>query len=504
MTTEKSHAVSPKAENEDSVSFHAETVSKNEGHDMQLTESSFGHHESPEWRAAEKRIVRKLDTTLLPIVWVLYMFNYLDRNNIAHVSQSIHIPYLQARLDKLEEDTGLVGNEFNVAVSILNVGYMLAQLPSNMILTRVRPSIYLPACVVVWSCVSAATAGVTSFSGLMAVRFFLGIAFFMLSAWYTRKELALRTAVLYSGLVLATAFSGLIAAGIFAGLSDKAGLHGWQWLFILEGAGSVLAALFAFVLLPDFPESETGSGRWLFSDNERHLARQRIALDRVSLPKTERTVWHGLALAVQDIRTWIFMIILCSNYTAYGFNNFFPTIVSSMYLGSRTIMLVLTAPLYLCGAIVSFLVAYSSDRFNERGYHISVLMFVAIIGFIISAATLNNAARYTASFLYCSGAFAANAAVYSWAALSLNETPEKRACATAIINLLSQLGNIWSPYFFPTSDGPRYVMAMLLMMAFSALSIAASMLMKVLLKKENKKLLAQGEQMEHEVRLYTT
>ncbi|KAH7233794.1 major facilitator superfamily domain-containing protein [Fusarium redolens] len=202
MSTEKSHAALPKAQNEDGVSFHAEMVSKNDAHNTKLTESPFGHHESPDWRTAEKRIVRKLDMTLLPIVWVLYMFNYLDRNNIA-----------QARLDKLEEDTGLVGNEFNVAVSILNVGYMLAQLPSNMILTRVRPSIYLPACVVVWSCVSAATAGVTSFSGLIAVCFFLGIveapffpgAFFMLSAWYTRKELALRTAVLYSGLVLARA-----------------------------------------------------------------------------------------------------------------------------------------------------------------------------------------------------------------------------------------------------------------------------------------------------------
>ncbi|KAI8649140.1 MFS domain-containing protein [Fusarium keratoplasticum] len=501
MTTEKSHETMPKAVNEDSVSFHAEMVSKHDTHNAELTESPFGHHESSEWRTAEKRIVRKLDMTLLPIVWILYMFNYLDRNNIA-----------QARLDKLEEDTGLVGNEFNVAVSILNVGYMLAQLPSNMILTRVRPSIYLPACVVVWSCVSAATAGVTSFSGLIAVRFFLGIveapffpgAFFMLSAWYTRKELALRTAVLYSGLVLATAFSGLIAAGIFAGLSDKAGLHGWQWLFILEGAGSVLAALFAFVLLPDFPESKTGSGKWLFNDEERHLARQRIALDRVSLPETERTVWHGLGLAVKDIRTWIFVIILCANHTAYGFNNFFPTIVNSMHLGSRTITLVLTAPPYLFGAVVSFLVAYSSDHFNERGYHISGPMLVAIVGFIISVATLSNAARYTASFLYCSGAFAANAAVYSWAASSLNQTPEKRACATAIINLLSQLGNIWSPYFFPASDGPRYVMAMLLMMAFSALSIAASMLMKFLLKKENKKLLAQGQQTGHEVRLYTT
>lgn len=81
----------------------------------------------------------------------------------------------QARLDDFEADVGLVGNQFNVAVSILNVGYMLAQLPSNMILTRVRPSIYLPCCVVIWSCVSAATASVTSFGSLIAVRFFLGI-----------------------------------------------------------------------------------------------------------------------------------------------------------------------------------------------------------------------------------------------------------------------------------------------------------------------------------------
>lgn len=108
------------------------------------------------------------------------MFNYLDRNNIA-----------QARLNTFEEDLGLVGNQFNVAVSILNVGYMLMQLPSNMIITRVRPSIYLPCCAAVWSCISAATAGTHNFSGLIAIRFFLGIveapffpgAFHIMSSW---------------------------------------------------------------------------------------------------------------------------------------------------------------------------------------------------------------------------------------------------------------------------------------------------------------------------------
>jgi MFS family permease len=172
-------------------------------------------------------------------------------------------------------------------------------------------------------------------------------------------------------------------------------------------------------------------------------------------------------------------------------------------IGDDTVTLVLTAPPYLVGAAVSFLVAYSSDRLNERAYHISGPMFAAAIGFIISVATLNVPARYFASFLYASGAFAANAMVYSWGASVLNQTPEKRACTTAIINLFAQFGNIWSPYFFPTSDGPRYVMAMVLMFAFSILSIICSLSMKLILSKANKKLLAEAERTGQRVTLYT-
>ncbi|OJJ03353.1 hypothetical protein ASPVEDRAFT_170733 [Aspergillus versicolor CBS 583.65] len=438
--------------------------------------------------------------TLMPVIWVLYMFNYLDRNNIA-----------QARLNNFERDLGLVGTDFNVAVSVLNIGYMLAQLPSNMILTRVRPSIYLPCCVMLWSCVSAATAGVNNLPGLVAVRFFLGIveapffpgAFYLLSCWYTRKELALRTAVLYSGLILATAFSGLIAAGIFAGLDGVHGLAGWQWMFIIEGAGSFFAAMIAIGLLPDYIDSTSGSGRWLLTPREREVAAARIAADRVSVSEADRSVWYGVSLAIKDIRTWIFFLMLCSNHTAYGFNNFFPSIVQGLNLGSNTVTLVLTAPPYLFGAVISFLVAFSSDRHNERGFHISVPMLVAIVGFIISAATLSVPARYFASFLYASGAFAANSMVYSWAASVLNQTPEKRAAATAIINLLAQFGNIWSPYFFREQDEPRYILAMILMMAFSGLSVCCALAMKMVLKRENAKMRAEAEEAGRSVTLYT-
>ena len=113
--------------------------------------------------------------------------------------------------------------------------------------------------------------------------------------------------MLYSGLVLATAISGLIAAGVFSGLDGARGLSGWQWLFIIEGAASFASAIVAFFLLPDFTDSTTGSATWLLSDKEREVATQRIILDRVSLPEADRSVWTGLALAVKDYRTWIFV-----------------------------------------------------------------------------------------------------------------------------------------------------------------------------------------------------
>lgn len=113
----------------------------------------------------EKRIVRKLDIWMLPQLWILYMFNYLNRNNIA-----------QARLSSLNEDLNLKDGDYQTAVAILTVGYMLAQLPSNMLITRVRPSIYLPAAAFIWSAISAMTVLCTSAGGLWGVQFILGIA----------------------------------------------------------------------------------------------------------------------------------------------------------------------------------------------------------------------------------------------------------------------------------------------------------------------------------------
>ncbi|KAF5637920.1 major facilitator superfamily transporter [Fusarium sp. NRRL 52700] len=182
-----------------------------------------------------------------------------------------------------------------------------------------------------------------------------------------------------------------------------------------------------------------------------------------------------------------------NNIAAYGFNSFFPTIVKGFKLGNTTLTLILTAPPYLVATATAFATAWSSTRRKNRGYHIAIPQAVACVGFIISIATLNNTARYAAAFLYICGCFSSNAMIFSWASSTLHQTPEKRACATAIINLLSQLGNVWSLYFFPASDGPRYIKVNLLMMAFSGLSVATCVFMRFSLQNANKKLRESGD-----------
>lgn len=130
---------------------------------------------------------------------------------------------------------------------------------------------------------------------------------YLISSWYTHKELSPRTALFYSSFILATAFLGLIAAGIFAGLDGARGIAGWKWLFIIEFAATFLVGLIVFVVLPDFPGSKTGSaGTWLLTE-EQIVAVTRMQRDRVSGSEEGKLVWYGLKLACKDWRTWVFL-----------------------------------------------------------------------------------------------------------------------------------------------------------------------------------------------------
>lgn len=171
-------------------------------------------------------------------------------------------------------------------------------------------------------------------------------------------------------------------------------------------------------------------------------------------------------------------------------------------MGTRTLTLLLTAPPYFFDAIMSLVVCYSGDRRKERGYHIIGGVSVAVIGFVISAAFLVQAARYKAAFLYIGGLFSVNPLVYAWAVSTLSATPEKPAAAAAVVNVFGHFGNIMSPYFFPFTSAPRYLMAML-MMAMAVLTVVMAGSVKFALTGENKKLKGDSERRRVVYNLYT-
>ncbi|KIX08514.1 uncharacterized protein Z518_03170 [Rhinocladiella mackenziei CBS 650.93] len=426
----------------------------------------------------EIRLVRKLDIWIMPSLWVMYWLNYLDRNAIA-----------LARLNDLEEDLNLTGTQYQTCVSILFVGYLLGQIPSNMFLTRTKPSYYMAGCMALWAIVSALTAVSKDFTGLLLTRFFLGVteapyypgALLMLSLFYTRKEIATRISILYTGNILATAFAGLIAAGVFYGMDDLGSLAGWQWLFILQGAVTFVVAIVAAFTLPDEPLST----RWL-TQSERQLAHDRILRDTVG-NKAGTSTFEGLKEAAADPKLWIFVFMQHMHLAANGFKNFFPTAVETLGF-SETITLVLTCPPYLIAGLISVLWSASSGKYNERTWHITVAKAIAVTGFVLGCATLNTGARYFAMVVFAIGTYAVNSIILGWVASTCGQTKEKKASSLAIVNTIANASFIWTPYLWPTSDAPRYTIAMVSSAAFSVACASAGWVMKIILIRINKKI----------------
>jgi MFS transporter, ACS family, DAL5 transporter family protein len=252
-----------------------------------------------------------------------------------------------------------------------------------------------------------------------------------MSCWYTRKEMALRCALLYTGQTLAFCTAGLIAAAVFATLEGAHGLAGWQWLFIvLATVGAGLAIICLFVL-PDYPDSTTGSAQWSMTEDMRKIAAARILADRVSTTEAKSGVLQGLKMSVFDYKMWLLVGMNIGISAAYGFSNFFPSIVRGFGY-NNTVTLLLTAPPYIFAALGSLVNAWHSDRTKERGFHFAGPIAFGCIGYIICLATTNRNARYAASFIYVGGMYFSNPLISTWTASTMGRTPEKRAVSVAL------------------------------------------------------------------------
>ncbi|KIL83760.1 hypothetical protein FAVG1_13036 [Fusarium avenaceum] len=413
----------------------------------------------------EKAFLRRIDKRMMPLMMLLYILNYLDRNNIA-----------TARLGNFEEDIGLVGQQYNTVISIFFVGYILTQIPTNMILNKMRPSIFLPTIMVCWATVSACTGAVQNYQGMIALRFILG---FVEAPFF---QLAVRISILYAAGQMAGAFGGLLGSAIMAGMDGKAGLANWRWLFIIEGCATYPAAVVTYFVVPDYPATTS----WL-SDEERQIAVLRMAEDASKEDdRADVSGKEGLKMAFTDPALYMIWIMQLGLNTAAAFTNFFPTIVKTLGYSS-TITLLLSAPPYVFAATLGITNSWHSDRVNERWLHVVWPQIFCSIGFIISAVTLNTAARYISTFMMMSiyGSFGC---ILSWVSSSLPRPSTKRAISYAVVNAGSNLASIYASYFYPASQGPRYWQANVANVAFSGLCIAMATILRFFLARRNKHL----------------
>lgn len=428
----------------------------------------------------EKKFLWKLDLRM-SIMVIIYILNYIDRNNAG-----------AARLRGFEADLGLQGPQFATLLSILYVGYIIMQIPSNMFLNWMgKPSIYLPVCMIIWGMISCLTGITHDFVGALLTRFFLGFveaaffpgALFLLSKWYKRDELGLRTAILYCGNIISNAFGSLMASGILNGMEGKLGHAAWRWLFYIEGALTIAIAAMAIFILPDFPTTT----RWL-SPQERALAIKRMTEDAGvgDEEQTEQGRGSGLIMAITDWKVWWLSLALTSQVIALSFNAYFPTLSATLGF-NRTVTLLLCAPPFVFSAIAAFVLSRSSDKIGERFYHIVSSFALGILGFIIAISTMNTAARYVSLFLMAQS-YAGFVVLYAWMSNSFPRPPSKRAVALALMNAFSQLGNVAGSYVWPTPWGPTYRNSYAICIATSGLTIVMLWIYRMHLVRLNKKL----------------
>jgi MFS family permease len=339
-------------------------------------------------------------------------------------------------------------NEYGLAMMLLFIAYVFAQVPSNLYLAKGRPSIYLPTAMVLWGCVCTSTAFVRTPGALYAVRFLLGLleapfcvgCLFLISSWYTRTELGLRSAILLSAPMMANAFTGVIAFGIHDSIDGAYGLEGWRWLFIVGGSITIVMACIAFFTLPDYPHNT----RWLYEE-ERALAQLRLVADR-GASEYDVSRFVGLKMALNSWQVWTFAGMYFLLAIGTSLHNFFPSVVQTLGF-SRNTTLWMTAPPYLLAVVIAISTALSADRLRNASFHIIGTATFAIVGFLLFLLEQSTDrgdiwARYASTFLMIAGAHAANPIVLGWAQKTVRQPREMRATAIAIVNTSGTIAQV--------------------------------------------------------------
>ncbi|KFY04986.1 hypothetical protein O988_00359 [Pseudogymnoascus sp. VKM F-3808] len=426
----------------------------------------------------EAKTLRKMDIRLIPALTILYLLSFLDRGNIGN-----------ANIQGLSDDLGLSDSQYNLCLTVFFFTYCFFEIPSNLLLKKFRPSIYLPTIMVLWGTCTVCLGVVHNYHGLLVVRIMLGVAeaglypgiAYYLTMWYCTAEMQWRQGLFYSGASIAGAFSGLLAYGI-SNMHGVGGYEGWRWIFILEGLLTVVVAFITFFVMHDFPDTAS-----FLTEEERAWASNRLKYQSSSrsgrqIAENNKFEWKVLRQALSDWQLWMYWGIVCP---LYGIALFLPTIIFQLGYTAQVAQL-LTIPIYITAAILTIIVAYFSDKAAKAGKARSPYVFIPmcciLAGFLIAIA--GSAAGNVPGVVYA-GVFIATCGIYpafpgnvTWISNNLAGS-YKRAVGMAFHIGVGNLGGAMASNFYRHRDGPEFLLGHGLEIAFITMGLVAVVVLRI-------------------------
>lgn len=325
-----------------------------------------------------RRLYRKVAWRLIPFLCCCYLAAYLDRINVGFAKLQM--------ADQLQ----LSDAAFGLGAGLFFVGYILFEVPSNLILKRVGARVWIARIMVSWGVLSACTLLVTTPAQFYVLRLLLGIAeagflpgvLYYLTLWFPTHRRGRMIALFMIGLPLSSVIGAPLSGWILEAFDGLQGLRGWQWLFLLEGVPSVLLGLLALRLLPEGPQD----AEWLDLREQGHLLRD-LTVDEAQSPASGDSFRQGFF----NLKVWMlggidFAILL----SAYAMGFWMPTFIRQAGVADASDIGLLTALPSIAAVFGMLALGASSDRFRERRWHIILPFWTGAAAMAASTAFTDN------------------------------------------------------------------------------------------------------------------
>ncbi|OCH95684.1 MFS general substrate transporter [Obba rivulosa] len=425
------------------------------------------------WRE-EYAIVRKIDWRVMVWAFIMFFALDLDRSNIS-----------QANTDNFLQDLNMNTNDFNLGNSLFRLCFLIAELPSQLISKRVGPDIWIPCQMVLWSLVSGAQYWLSGRASFLATRCLLGFmqggfipdVILYLSYFYTKTELPIRLAWFWVSNYMATLIGAFLATGILQ-LRNVTGRAGWRYLFLLEGALTLLVGLISFFMMPSSPTQTKAWYRpngW-FNEREETIIVNRVLRDDPSKSDmhnrqglTPKMIWNVL----KDWRMWPLYIL--------GMTHMIPVTPPQTYLtlslrnlGFNTIQSnLLTVPSTVLGIITLLIFCYLSEIWNSRTGATIILQFWAL-PLLIALETFSKSTSQWVYFVVVTlitGYPYVHPVQVAWASTNSNSVGA-RTVSASVYNMFVQAGSIISSYVYRADDAPLYKRGNRVLIGITVMNIA--------------------------------